>query len=119
MESEATKIQDFLCWPSKLDSFWKQTCFFVMMKSLERGELQRSEQVNGGGDDEKWVADSSVDYKGRVPLRASTGAWKASLFIIGKGISIIPFPLLLFLPLFPTFTLHRYFLSFFLGASNY
>lgn len=56
------------------------------MKSLaEREELQRSE-VNGGGggggDDEKWVADSSVDYKGRVPLRASTGAWKASLFII-------------------------------------
>lgn len=64
--------------------------FFGMMKSLaEREELQRSE-VNGGGggggggDDEKWVADSSVDYKGRVPLRASTGAWKASLFIIGN-----------------------------------
>ncbi|KAK6126019.1 hypothetical protein DH2020_040246 [Rehmannia glutinosa] len=34
-------------------------------------------------DEEKWVYDSSVDYKGRVPLRASTGAWKASLFIIG------------------------------------
>ncbi|KAK3406913.1 LOW QUALITY PROTEIN: protein NRT1/ PTR FAMILY 5.6 [Eucalyptus grandis] len=33
-------------------------------------------------DQEKWVHDSSVDYKGRVPLRASTGAWKASLFII-------------------------------------
>ncbi|GFQ04812.1 protein nrt1/ ptr family 5.6 [Phtheirospermum japonicum] len=34
-------------------------------------------------DEEKWVKDSSVDHKGRVPLRASTGAWKASLFIIG------------------------------------
>lgn len=35
-------------------------------------------------DDMKWVRDSSFDYKGRVPLRASTGSWKASLFIIGK-----------------------------------
>ncbi|KAL3531762.1 hypothetical protein ACH5RR_005283 [Cinchona calisaya] len=33
-------------------------------------------------DDEKWVYDSSMDHKGRVPLRASTGTWKASLFII-------------------------------------
>lgn len=32
---------------------------------------------------EKWVHDSSMDHKGRTPLRASTGAWKASLFIIG------------------------------------
>ncbi|RYR72815.1 hypothetical protein Ahy_A02g007028 isoform B [Arachis hypogaea] len=30
----------------------------------------------------KWVHDSSVDYKGRVPLRDSTGSWKTSLFII-------------------------------------
>lgn len=37
---------------------------------------------SGDHDEEKWVYDSSVDYKGRVPLRASTGAWKASLFII-------------------------------------
>ncbi|KAF9679970.1 hypothetical protein SADUNF_Sadunf06G0071100 [Salix dunnii] len=35
-----------------------------------------------GVNEEKWVYDSSVDHKGRVPLRASTGAWKASLFII-------------------------------------
>ncbi|RWW34308.1 hypothetical protein GW17_00000944 [Ensete ventricosum] len=34
-------------------------------------------------DEEKWVCDSSVDHKGRVPRRASTGCWKASLFIIG------------------------------------
>ncbi|XP_065852553.1 protein NRT1/ PTR FAMILY 5.6-like [Euphorbia lathyris] len=31
---------------------------------------------------EKWVYDSSVDYKGNLPLRSSTGVWKASLFII-------------------------------------
>lgn len=35
-------------------------------------------------DREKWVYDSSVDLKGRVPLRAKTGVWKASRFIIGK-----------------------------------
>ncbi|KAI3439580.1 uncharacterized protein J3R85_004689 [Psidium guajava] len=33
-------------------------------------------------DQEKWVQDSSLDYKGRVPVRASTGVWKASLLII-------------------------------------
>ncbi|GFY83685.1 major facilitator superfamily protein [Actinidia rufa] len=33
-------------------------------------------------DEEKWVYDSSLDHKGRVPLRATTGVWKASLFII-------------------------------------
>ena len=35
-------------------------------------------------DEMKWVHDSSFDHKGRPPLRASTGTWKASLFIIGK-----------------------------------
>lgn len=38
-------------------------------------------------DEEKWVYDSSLDYKGRLPLRASTGAWKASLFIIATEFS--------------------------------
>ncbi|KAJ0979572.1 hypothetical protein J5N97_015046 [Dioscorea zingiberensis] len=33
-------------------------------------------------DNEKWVHDSSVDHKGNVPQRSSTGAWKAALFII-------------------------------------
>ncbi|XP_020228410.1 protein NRT1/ PTR FAMILY 5.6 [Cajanus cajan] len=33
-------------------------------------------------DEMKWVRDSSLDHKGRVPLRDSTGSWKASLFII-------------------------------------
>ncbi|AES79371.1 putative proton-dependent oligopeptide transporter family, major facilitator superfamily [Medicago truncatula] len=40
------------------------------------------EKINVKEDDEmKWVHDSSVDHKGRVPLRASTGSWKAALFI--------------------------------------
>lgn len=36
-------------------------------------------------DDKKRVYDLSVDHKGRPPLRASTGVWKAALFIIGNG----------------------------------
>ncbi|RDY04129.1 Protein NRT1/ PTR FAMILY 5.6, partial [Mucuna pruriens] len=43
-------------------------------------------KVDGNGeevnDEMKWVLDSSLDHKARVPLRASTGSWKASLFII-------------------------------------
>ncbi|WOL08400.1 hypothetical protein Cni_G17153 [Canna indica] len=30
----------------------------------------------------EWVMDSSVDHKGRLPRRSSTGCWKASLFIV-------------------------------------
>ncbi|PSS23784.1 Protein NRT1/ PTR FAMILY 5.7 like [Actinidia chinensis var. chinensis] len=45
-------------------------------------EEERERGKSVGVDEEKWVYDSSVDYKGRVPLRASTGVWKASLFII-------------------------------------
>ncbi|GAA0147145.1 transporter [Lithospermum erythrorhizon] len=47
------------------------------MKKTKGGEIVLREY-----DEEKWVYDSSFDHKGRVPLRASTGAWKASLFII-------------------------------------
>ncbi|KAF5953713.1 hypothetical protein HYC85_006569 [Camellia sinensis] len=43
-------------------------------------EPKRGESV--GVEDEKWVDDSSLDHKGRVPLRSNTGVWKASLFII-------------------------------------
>ncbi|KAK6933095.1 Proton-dependent oligopeptide transporter family [Dillenia turbinata] len=39
-------------------------------------------EARGGDDQTKWVYDSSIDHKGRVPLRASTGVWKAALFII-------------------------------------
>ncbi|KAF5742706.1 protein NRT1/ PTR FAMILY 5.6-like [Tripterygium wilfordii] len=46
-------------------------------------EMVINKQGNAGaGAEDKWVHDSSVDYKGSVPLRASTGVWKASLFII-------------------------------------
>lgn len=31
---------------------------------------------------EKWVDDSSVDHRGRPPLRSATGSWKAAFFII-------------------------------------
>ncbi|GMH23060.1 hypothetical protein Nepgr_024903 [Nepenthes gracilis] len=41
----------------------------------------KREELNGE-DDEKWVRDSSVDYNGNIPLRASTGVWRASIFII-------------------------------------
>lgn len=47
---------------------------------MERRERGHGEEGEGG--DEKWVHDSSVDYKGRVPPRASTGVWKAASFII-------------------------------------
>ncbi|KAJ6699535.1 OLIGOPEPTIDE TRANSPORTER-RELATED [Salix purpurea] len=45
-------------------------------------ELKKGAETRSGVNEEKWVYDSSVDHKGRLPLRASTGAWKASLFII-------------------------------------
>ncbi|RVW49266.1 Protein NRT1/ PTR family 5.6 [Vitis vinifera] len=51
-----------------------------MEQEMERRERGHGEEGEGG--DEKWVHDSSVDYKGRVPPRASTGVWKAASFII-------------------------------------
>ncbi|GKE00112.1 hypothetical protein Tco_1388095, partial [Tanacetum coccineum] len=30
----------------------------------------------------RWVCDSSLDHKGGLPLRSSTGTWKAAFFII-------------------------------------
>ncbi|KAK4270380.1 hypothetical protein QN277_023418 [Acacia crassicarpa] len=42
-------------------------------------------EVESGGhevDNMKWVYDSSVDHKGRIPSRPSTGSWRASFFII-------------------------------------
>jgi len=46
---------------------------------MEKRNVVRIEE-----NEEKWVHDASVDYKGRVPLRASTGVWKASLFVLSK-----------------------------------
>ncbi|XP_030447340.2 protein NRT1/ PTR FAMILY 5.6-like [Syzygium oleosum] len=45
-------------------------------------EKKRQEKEAREGDEEKWVHDSSVDHRGRLPRRASTGVWKAALFII-------------------------------------
>lgn len=43
-------------------------------------------EVDDDDDDEmKFVHDSSLDYAGEIPLRSSTGSWKASFFIIGKN----------------------------------
>ncbi|KAL7590211.1 hypothetical protein Lser_V15G38748 [Lactuca serriola] len=42
--------------------------------------LEKGQQVEI--DEKKWVYDSSFDHRGQTPLRSSTGAWKASLFII-------------------------------------
>ncbi|GAB2229630.1 hypothetical protein Droror1_Dr00013877 [Drosera rotundifolia] len=49
---------------------------------MEEKNKKVEEVMKGEVDHEKWVCDSSTDSKGRVPLRASTGVWKASLFII-------------------------------------
>ncbi|KAD3068381.1 hypothetical protein R6Q59_017605 [Mikania micrantha] len=43
--------------------------------------LEKGQQIEV--DEQKWVYDSSYDHRGQTPLRASTGSWKASLFIIG------------------------------------
>lgn len=40
--------------------------------------------------DDNLVYDSSVDHKGKLPLRASTGVWKSSLFIIGNQYILTP-----------------------------
>uniref|UniRef100_A0A6M2E8K1 Major facilitator superfamily (MFS) profile domain-containing protein n=1 Tax=Populus davidiana TaxID=266767 RepID=A0A6M2E8K1_9ROSI len=50
------------------------------MEQLENRKVGR--EAKESDEEEKRVHDSSVDYKGRVPLRSSTGVWKASLFII-------------------------------------
>ena len=60
----------------------------VCEREREREREKMEEEMERGKsvvvDEDKWVYDSSVDHKGRVPLRVSTGVWKASLFIIGK-----------------------------------
>ncbi|KAL2555698.1 Protein NRT1/PTR FAMILY 5.6 [Forsythia ovata] len=45
-------------------------------------EQQKKKRKSGEIDEAKRVYDSSLDHKGRIPLRESTGAWKASLFIV-------------------------------------
>lgn len=51
---------------------------------MEQEMEKRKGCIREESEEEKWVHDASVDYKGRVPLRASTGVWKASLFVLSK-----------------------------------
>ncbi|AES71046.2 protein NRT1/ PTR FAMILY 5.6 [Medicago truncatula] len=44
---------------------------------MEQEKEKREEREH-----EKWVYDGSVDCKGKVPLRAKTGVWIASLFVL-------------------------------------
>jgi hypothetical protein len=50
-----------------------------MRKGLGAGGGAAMENAAAG---EEWVNDSSVDHKRRPPFRASTGSWKAAIFII-------------------------------------
>lgn len=52
-----------------------------MTERREKGE-PRKDGFQEFEDEEKWACDSSVDYRGKIPLRASTGVWRASIFII-------------------------------------
>ncbi|XP_072976787.1 protein NRT1/ PTR FAMILY 5.6-like [Typha angustifolia] len=54
---------------------------------MESGWPKNPGREDSQGDQEKWVYDSSVDHKGRVPRRASTGAWRAALFVIAMEFS--------------------------------
>ncbi|KAK9168301.1 hypothetical protein Syun_000441 [Stephania yunnanensis] len=51
---------------------------------MEQGSLDENGKRAAVDDDdqEKRVYDSSIDHKGRIPLRSTTGAWRASLFVI-------------------------------------
>ncbi|KAK3028617.1 hypothetical protein RJ639_039960 [Escallonia herrerae] len=49
---------------------------------MEQEIVRKRGGVTREGDQEKRVHDGSIDNKGRIPLRASTGVWKAALFII-------------------------------------
>ncbi|XP_062214123.1 protein NRT1/ PTR FAMILY 5.7-like [Phragmites australis] len=44
--------------------------------------MEKGLRVGADEDHEEWVHDSSVDHRGRPPLRAATGSWKAAMFII-------------------------------------
>ncbi|KAL5211053.1 hypothetical protein ABZP36_006676 [Zizania latifolia] len=49
----------------------------VGLRGLDHGAAE-----DCGGGDERRVHDSSVDHRGRPPLRSATGSWKAAMFII-------------------------------------
>lgn len=63
-----------------------------MQKALDDLKTKlMEEEIEKRKRDEKWVHDASVDYKNRVPLRSSTGAWKAALFVLGKRVKDLSF----------------------------
>ena len=43
---------------------------------------KRKQGKSEGNEKQKWVHDASVDYKGRVPIRASTGTWLRLLSLV-------------------------------------
>ena len=59
-----------------------------MAERADRVDHRQDIMSESDDHEEKWVYDSSVDHKGKVPNRASTGVWKASLFIISKKIIV-------------------------------
>ncbi|KAG2406301.1 Protein NRT1/ PTR FAMILY 5.7 [Vigna angularis] len=50
-------------------------------------EMKRNGHKSEEKEEQKWVLDDCVDYKGRIPLRAATGVWKASLFVLAVSMS--------------------------------
>ncbi|XP_028776224.1 protein NRT1/ PTR FAMILY 5.6-like [Neltuma alba] len=50
----------------------------MMEQEMDHAKRSTREET----DEEKWVHDASVDYRGRLPLRASTGVWKAIPFVL-------------------------------------
>ncbi|CAN8316958.1 unnamed protein product [Cochlearia groenlandica] len=52
-----------------------------MRKRVGNNGVERREEEEEEGKRRKWVLDSSLDSRGRVPLRDRTGAWRAALFI--------------------------------------
>ncbi|KAJ4749209.1 Protein nrt1 ptr family 5.6 [Rhynchospora pubera] len=49
---------------------------------LSPSTLKLKIKADEGEEKQNWVYDSSVDYRGNIPRRCSTGAWKAARFII-------------------------------------
>ncbi|QHO24550.1 hypothetical protein HN51_048076 [Arachis hypogaea] len=65
---------------SSINKSSSSTCHLSYSSHMEKNAIDAK---SGEVDHEmKLVHDSSLDYKGRVPLRDSTGSWKASFFII-------------------------------------
>ena len=52
--------------------------------ALELEEQMNIAENGGYAKETLMVCDSSLDHKGRLPLRSSTGTWKAAFFIIGE-----------------------------------